>query len=311
MEKNEIDALRARVGCATVLEKESFAVDLKQSTRRAIKYRRDDDIIIVIHEDRGWFDARSDAKGDVFALASYLTGVDFPGALDLVGSLVSFQPSSPTWSKPAALHVAAASVTDRWQQRRRPWRSSATWTYLRQVRAVPWQIISDAIDADVLREGPYGSMWAKHSDATGAVIGWEERGPDWRGFSTGGAKELFRFGDLGASRICITEAAIDALSLAALEERRRDTLYVSTGGGWAPQTSAALQLYAARSDVRLIAATDANGQGEVFADRIRQIVVAGGCDFSRLRPSTEDWNEELKRGGGGERLAPARSTHQG
>ncbi len=51
------------MGCAAVLEHEGFAIDTKESTRRAVKFRRDDDIVIVIHDDRGWLDARSDAKG--------------------------------------------------------------------------------------------------------------------------------------------------------------------------------------------------------------------------------------------------------
>lgn len=83
MEKTDIGELRARVGCAAVLEHEGFAIDRKESTRRAVKFRRNDDIIIVIHDDRGRFDARSDAKGDVFALASYLHGVGFAEVLKM------------------------------------------------------------------------------------------------------------------------------------------------------------------------------------------------------------------------------------
>ncbi|MBX5177398.1 DUF3991 domain-containing protein [Rhizobium lentis] len=294
MEKKDIEELRARVGCAAVLEHEGFAIDRKESTRRAVKFRRDDDIIIVIHDDRGWFDARSDAKGDVFALASYLHGIGFAETLAVVGDLVAFQPTAPIWEKPIGRTQTMASVADRWNHRKRPWRASATWSYLRQNRALPWQVIAAAIDADVLREGPYGSMWAKHVDEAGAVIGWEERGPHWRGFSTGGAKALFRFGMNEARRICVTEAAIDALSLAAIEQTRPDTLYVSTGGGWSPLTAQALEILASGQGAWLVAATDNNVQGQVFADRLRQMADSVGCDFSRLRPGAEDWNEELK-----------------
>ncbi|WP_349017764.1 DUF3991 and toprim domain-containing protein [Rhizobium sp. 32-5/1] len=294
MEKNDIEELRARVGCAAVLEHEGFAIDRKESTRRAVKFRRDDDIVIVIHGDRGWFDARSDAKGDVFALASYLHAIGFAEALAFVGDLVAFQPTMPTWEKPLHQTQPMASVADRWNHRKRLWRASATWTYLRQCRALPWQIISAAIEADVLREGPYGSMWAKHVDEAGAVIGWEERGPDWRGFSTGGAKALFQFGANNPRRICVTEAAIDALSLAVIEQTRTDTLYVSTGGGWSPLTALALDTLASGKGAWLVAATDNNVQGEVFADRLRQMADSNSCDFSRLRPEAEDWNEELK-----------------
>jgi hypothetical protein len=293
MEKKDIEELRARVGCAAVLEQEGFAVDRKESTRRAVKFRRDDDIIIVIHDGRGWFDARSDAKGDVFDLAGYLHGIGFPDALTVVGDLAAFQPTASEWIKPARSETLA-SIADRWGHRKRPWRGSATWTYSRECRALPWQVISAAIDTDLLREGPYGSMWAKHVDEAGVIIGWEERGPDWRGFSTGGAKALFRFGEMDARRICVTEAAIDALSLAAIEQTRSDTLYVSTGGGWSPLTAEALETLASRDGAWLVAATDNNVQGEVFADRLRQMADSAGCDFSRLRPEAEDWNEELK-----------------
>jgi len=311
MEKNDIEELRARVGCAAVLEHEGFAIDRKESTRRAVKFRRDDDIIIVIHDDRGWFDARSDAKGDVFALASYMRGIGFAEALAVVGDLVAFQPAAPTWEKPQHQTQPIASVADRWNHRKRPWRGSATWTYLQRCRALPWQVISAAIDADVLREGPYGSMWAKHVDEAGAVIGWEERGPDWRGFSTGGAKALFQFGMNDAHRICVTEAAIDALSLAAIEQTRSDTLYVSTGGGWSPLTALALENLASGEGAWLVAATDNNVQGEVFADRLRQMANSTGCDFSRLRPQCEDWNEELKERRERGELPHTRTAHQG
>jgi hypothetical protein len=308
MEKKDIEELRARVGCAAFLEHEGFAIDRKESTRRAVKFRREDDIIIVIHDDRGWFDARSDAKGDVFALASHLHAIGFAEALAVVGDLVAFQPTAPTWEKPLRQKETVASVADRWNLRKRPWRASATWSYLRKCRALPWQVISAAIDADVLREGPYGSMWAKHAGEAGAVIGWEERGPDWRGFSTGGAKSLFRFGGNCARRICVTEAAIDALSLAAIEQTRPDTLYVSTGGGWSPTTTQALETLVSGEGTWLVAATDNNIQGEVFADRLRQMA---DRDFSRARPRCEDWNEELKERRERGELPHTLPAHQG
>ena len=160
-------------------------------------------------------------------------------------------------------------------------------------------------------KGPYGSVWAKHVDDAGAIIGWEERGQDWRGFSTGGAKALFQFGMNGARRICVTEAAIDALSLAAIEQTRIDTLYVSTGGGWSPLTALALENLASGEGAWLVAATDNNVQGEIFADRLRQMADRAGCDFSRLRPEAEDWNEELKERREKGDLPHTRTAHQG
>ncbi len=59
MEKKEIEQLRSRVPCSAVLEKAGFAIDLKESTQRAVKYRRGSEIMIMIHEGHGWFDPLS------------------------------------------------------------------------------------------------------------------------------------------------------------------------------------------------------------------------------------------------------------
>lgn len=151
-----------------------------------------------------------------------------------------------------------------------------------------------AIMSNQLREGPYGSMWAAHTDDGGIVCGWEERGPEWRGFSTGGSKTLFRLGARDALRLCVTEAAIDAMSLAAFEGLREGSLYLSTGGGWSPLTDAALRILASRPGATLVAATDANDQGETFAERLRVLADSTGCAWQRLRPTADDWNEALQ-----------------
>lgn len=267
MDRREIETLRDRVDCAALLAKEGFGIDQRQSTRRAQKFRRGDEIVIVIHEGRGWFDARSEAKGDIFSLAHYLTGSDFHTSLALIGDLagVAIDAGQPCASS-SDKRTDGIELAERWTRRYRPWRGSQTAEYLVHPRALPWSVILAALARDLLREGPHGSVWAKHADDTGGPIGWEERGLQWRGFASGGSKELFRFGPTSALRVCITKAAIDAMSLAALEGLRRDTLYTSTGGGWAPRTKAAIEHYAGLRGVHLVAATDANVQGEIYAD---------------------------------------------
>jgi hypothetical protein len=310
MEKAELEELKDKVPCAAVLERAGFALDLKESTRKAIKYRRDAQIIIVIHEGKGWFDPLSDGKGDVFRLVEHLEGVPFVEAMNDVAGLVGFVPSEPVWQRESREREPDLSIPERWQGRRRPWRGSATWRYLTDVRHLPDRVVRAAIGANVLREGPYGSMWAAHLDEGGAVTGWEERGPDWRGFATGGAKVLFRLGRPDAVRLCVTEAAIDVMSLAALEGLRADTLYLSTGGGWSPATDAAIRALVARTDVQLVAATDNNKQGDIYADRLLAIAEESGCSAERLRPGAEDWNVDLKmRMEGGEKREAKRVPH--
>ncbi len=99
---------------------------------------------------------------------------------------------------------------------------------------------------------------------------------------------------LATLRICVTEAAIDALSLAAIEVLRSDTLYVSTGGGWSPATDQAIRSLARRADARLVAATDNNRQGDVYADRIHAIAAEASALYARSQPRAGDWNEDLK-----------------
>ena len=248
MEKADLEELREKVVCGAVLETAGFAVDLKESTRKAVKYRRGEDIIIVIHDGQGWFDPLSDAKGDVFRLVEHLDGLPFAAALYVVADLVGFVPSEPEWKRQSRERAPDLSVPERWSARRKPWPGSATWRFLQNERALPDTVLRAAVAQDVLREGPQGSMWAIHRDPSGAVTGWEERGPDWRGFATGGAKVLFRLGPVDGPRLCVAEAAIDAMSLAALEEQRPDTRYLSTGGGWSPASSEALLDLAVRAD---------------------------------------------------------------
>lgn len=295
MEKAELEDLKEKVPCAAVLEREGFALDVKESTAKALKYRREAAIVIVIHGGKGWFDPLSDGKGDVFNLVEHLKGCSFVEAMNEVAELVGFVSSAPVWQRASRDREPDLSISERWLARRQPWRGSATWRYLRDARHLPEPVIRAAIAANLLREGPHGSIWAAHTGAGGAVTGWEERGPDWRGFATGGAKVLFRLGPCDASRFCVTEAAIDAMSLAALEGLRPDTLYLSTGGGWSPATSAALQAVAARPDARLVAATDNNAQGDTYAGRLIALAAQTGCRAERLRPAADDWNADLKK----------------
>lgn len=91
--KADIEEPRGRVGCAAVLETAGFEVDLKEGTRKAVKCRRSD--VIVIHDGKGWFDPLSDAKGAVYSLVQNLDGCDFLEAFMQGASLVGFEPRRP------------------------------------------------------------------------------------------------------------------------------------------------------------------------------------------------------------------------
>jgi hypothetical protein len=295
MRRTDIDELRQRVPCAAVLEKAGWAIDRRESTRRALKYRYGADIIIVIHDGRGSFDPLSEAKGDVFSLAQHLGEADFRSARAHVADLVGFVSSVPAWTRPTR-RKAQLPLAQRWANRRVPSAGSATWRFLHEQRGLPDFVLHAAIRQGLLREGPSGSVWAAYTSDDGAVAGWEERGPNWRGFATGGAKVLFRLGAPCPDRACVTEGAIDAMSLAALESSGEQlrSLYLGTGGGWSDATEAAIRRLARLPGLLLVAATDNNRQGDVYAKRLRIIASDADCGFERLRPERDDWNDDLR-----------------
>ena len=155
--------------------------------------------------------------------------------------------------------------------------------------------------ADAVREGPYSSAWFAHRDLNGTLTGVEMRGPDFRGFSEDGSKSLFRFqlGRDAPTRIAVVEAPIDALSMAALEGMRRDTLYVATGGGMGPGTVADLEREMAAMASRggqLTMATDVDLLGDRYANRLAAMAEGAGLPAARALPADghKDWNEVLK-----------------
>ncbi|MBB4320468.1 hypothetical protein GGE43_004079 [Agrobacterium tumefaciens] len=115
MKKEQVEELREKVGCGAVLEEARFAVDVKESTRRAVKHRRGPEIIIVIHGGRGWFDPLSDAKGDVFALVEHLDGASFQESLERVAQLVGYDLAEPQWRPLLKDRGSFGPTAERWE----------------------------------------------------------------------------------------------------------------------------------------------------------------------------------------------------
>ena len=223
MQDTEIEWLKERVSCAALLERlpPPWRLDRAESSRNSLKYRRQPgEIVIVTHEGRGWWDPLSDRKGDVFTLVQHLDpALNFGAARKVLRSFAGAPPVLPDAA--SAPRTRAVPVALQWKRRRPLSRGSLVWRYLTGPRGLPERILVLADAADAVREGPQGSAWFAHRDAAGALTGIEMRGPAWRGFSAGGTKTLFRLpgGPGSLPRVAVCEAAIDALSLAAIEQR--------------------------------------------------------------------------------------------
>jgi hypothetical protein len=302
----EIEELRGKVHCAVVLERTPppWKLDRKESTKLSLKYRRGKgEILIVSHGGKGWWDPTSDAKGDIFGLVQRLEpALTFGHVRKRLREFAGLAPTYPLADRAGGRKHSDLLVADRWARRKAVWPDSPTWRYLARTRYLSAAVIGAASASGVLREGPVGSAWFAHCDDAGAVVHVDVRGPTYKGSLKGGVKSLFRLPSVRPSRprLVLAEAAIDALSVAALESLREDTLYAATGGGMGPGTIEALEALLAglamHPDALFCSATDANGPGDRFAGRHRSLAKQFQVLFVRLRPSIEggDWNDVLR-----------------
>jgi hypothetical protein len=297
-----ITRLKAEVHCGTVLERLSppWRLDRKESTRKALKYRSDrGGILIVDHDGHGWWDPGDPtAQGDVLDLVQRLTpGTSFEEALQRLRELAGIFPVFPEHGREQ--HRIRPPMAERWSARPPLTHGSGTWRYLADARGLPERILLWAACQDLVRQGPDGSAWFVHRAENGSMTGIEMHGPNRRGFSAASEKSLFRLpGSTGRlSRLAVTEAPIDALSLAALEGPRTDTLYLATAGGVGAGTVTALQALldhlAGEPAAQLVAATDADLAGDRYAGFLVERAAAAGIDGQRLRPprGLKDWND--------------------
>jgi len=307
----DIEQLRNQVSCAVLLERAypPWHLDRRESTPNALKYRRSKgEILIISHKGKGWWDPQSDRKGDIFSLVQYLEPrLNFGSVRKFLRPLAGLSPSF----HPAQKHSdkrPERSIAQRWAKRPPLQQRSSAWHYLTMVRCLPPHSLEIARLEDVLREGPYDSAWFAHRDQTNLVSHVEIRGPTFRGSLRGGTKCLFRFQQNTRTphRFVLTEAPIDALSLASIESVNHphlsnNTLYAATGGGMGPATIEAihniLSTIIAKPGAIFCSATDANTAGDRYADRHQEIATNIGMPFQRLRPPIEkgDWNDILKQ----------------
>ena len=302
----EVRRLRDAVDCATLLETAvpAWTFDKAGSTRRARKYRRGaGEIVIVSHGGKGWWEPTGDAKGDVFSLARHLNpSLNFGQVRQILRPLAGVAPRASAYTGCSrGGERPPVPLPEAWNRLPTLRPGTGAWRYLLETRAIPADILHAAAEADAVRAHPKGSAAFAHR-RDGAVCHIEARGSDFRRAFRGGTKTLFRFRGPGAEtlpRLAIAEAPIDALSLAAIERFRADTLYAATGGGLGPATIAAIEAHlAAMTAIEgaiLAAATDANGPGDLFAARFQTLSAAAGAVFVRLRPVGQtDWNDVLR-----------------
>jgi phage/plasmid primase-like uncharacterized protein len=297
------------VSCATLLENHHFLLVAEKSTKRCLKYRNGNEHIIVNHDGKGWWDAQRprgtpDSSGDVFALCRRLDpAMKWREVCTTLGELVGVEPKGAAYVAQKAPRTDERSPAERWAARKSLYRGGKVWNYLIGERCLPEAIVREAAAKGCLRDG-YHAAWFAHTDAQGAVCGAELRGPDTHICLGGTVKTLFRFQPGSVQpvrRLVICEAAIDALSFAALDTARvPGTVYASTAGGMGPETIAAIQTHLAAMkalpEAVLVVATDDDDAGNAFADTLYRLADDADVAFMRRLPPdrAKDFNQTLK-----------------
>lgn len=156
--------------------------------------------------------------------------------------------------------------------------------------------------AETVRCDKRGNALFRHLDALGNVTGYEYKNTGYAGYSTGGNRHLAYLGDPQRQqpyrRIVATETGVDAMSLAQLEGRREDTLYVATSGAPGKDAWAGLRALALRyPDARLVAAFDNDSAGRGYVERMREALPDQVARIDDLAPAghalkpVKDWND--------------------
>lgn len=307
---SEIDHLKENVSCAAILERiGGWQLDARESTRRALKYRRGKaEILIVNHNQRGWWNPLGEERGDCFTLVQYLRpDLNFGQARCVLRVLAGVTPSLRVAPCYPHLRNSPRPAAARWTAGARLSPAGPAWKYLADERRIPAAILASAAERDAIRQGRYGTPWLAHRDHAGRLTGIEARGPGYRGFLAGGTKSLFRFRP-GATaervRVAVLEAPIDALSLAAIEAAAvpalaARTLYVATGGGIGPATLEALERVFMELSIRrgtVAIATDNDAAGDHNAGRIEALAHKHDLRIEAARPPKpfKDWNDRLR-----------------
>ena len=135
----ELELFRREVSCAALLERwpAGWRLDRRESTRRALKYRRGEgEILIINHDGHGWWDPLSSAKGDVFDLVQHLDpSLNFGQVRKELRRLIGVAPTFPEALRPSLADVPDRPVAERWKRRPRLRQGSPAWSYLSEQRS--------------------------------------------------------------------------------------------------------------------------------------------------------------------------------
>lgn len=295
----ELERFKTEINLSAYAAVEGYCLLKNESSKNsvAMKHPSGDKIIIARGQDNHWiyFSVRDDrdngsiidfvqnrekcSLGTVRSILRRWTGAGAPSpAPDLFAANV--QKSSKDRQAVLAALAQMPNVTEH--------------PYLKNQRALTKEITGDRRFLGRVKIDRKGNAIFPHFDEEG-TCGYEIKNKGFTGFSAGGDKGLWVSRCFaGDESLVIAESAIDALSFHALY-KWTNTRYVSTAGGWSPQTgNLLLKAVQEFPGSQVVLAYDNDAQGKAYETETRGLL--SGCEkmIISLYSESKDWNEDLK-----------------
>ena len=176
-------------------------------------------------------------------------GLNFGHVRKRLREFAGLSPSFPIRQRAGRRSLRSGPVAERWADRQAVWPNSPTWRYLARKRRLPSAIIQAAAartSYERARQAAPGSRISM-TRVPSRMSTYADRPTRARSPAARNLSSVCRQRGSALPRLVVAEASIDALSVAAIENVRADTLYAATGGGMGPGTIAAFEALLAPS----------------------------------------------------------------
>ena len=274
----------------------------EKSTKNSpsLKNEKGEHIVIKYHSNGNctFFSPENDKKGDLFNFVQWQRNCDFKEAKNSIEKFLGIASEKktgiPVSSAPKAKEFDENSLTKL--------KPVEEHKYL-QDRGIPAEIIKHQRFCGTILTDEWNNAVFPHLK-DGKIVGFTKKNYKFSGFSEGGEKLLWKSNQFeGDNRLVVAESAIDALSLATLEngnqktkDRFYHTRFISIDGGMSANAEEALkkEVQAMPEQAVIVAAFDNDEQGKKYLAKLAEICKECGRKLEENLPKVrKDWNEVL------------------
>lgn len=281
---DELERFKVDINLPDYLARQGYEVDKKTSSKDSVCMRSSNEKLIITTDSQGhgiYFDVKDDSnKGSIIDFVQKHQGLNLGQVRKELRPILGIQdPVSERVYKPKPITRDHTQVIHSFKRME----EVTSHKYL-ESRGV--DNLSD--DRFTVMKDPRGNAIFPHYKDN-MLTGYELKNQGFTGFSKGGEKALYVTNNIDkASKVYITESAIDALSLAK-SQPDPEAAYVSVGGSMSPAQKEELKRLL--DDKETVLAVDNDKGGDTIAQDIANTL---NKDLSRIKPVSKDWNQDLQ-----------------